>query len=154
MSNRQFVALTESIIQRGHKAFWSSKDPMSAVMFNGNGRPPDDDPIGQAIVRGHRKLVSDPNGPGWIALTLFCLARMAAVNATLGFDSDQWTDATLMWFDLDRFIFDGDGADVARLIVKLDRSFLDGQIATLVGDRLLHGLGEAAINASDTTLFH
>jgi len=153
LRNAAFVGIVRSIIERSHKAFWGDKDPTSALVFDANTRPPPGDPMAEAIVRAHRKLVADPSGAGWYALTLFCLARMAAVNAKTGYDSDQWTDLTLLWFDLDTKMFDGHGAAVATLIVRLDRDIMKGNLFQLIGDRSRHGLAEAAINATDAQLF-
>ncbi len=153
LDNAKFVALLQATIEAGHQAFWAQKDPLSALLFGGNQRPPEDDPIAQAIVRSHRRLTADKAGPGWTALALFSLARMVAVNAGLSYDRNQWSDVSFAWFDLDGKLFEGDGEAVAKLLVKLDRNVLRGDMAKLVGARMLHGLAEAAINARETALF-
>lgn len=86
-------------------------------------------------------------------MALFCFARMAAVMATRSFDSNEWTDLSFVWFELDSRLFDGEGVPTAKLLVKLDREAFRGDLAKLVGQRMLHGLGEAALNAWKTPRF-
>jgi len=153
LENSRFVALLQATINEGHKAFCAEKDPLSAAIFGGNTRLPEDDPKAQAILSAHRRLTEDKGGPGWTALSLFCFTRMVAVNAIRSYDSNEWTELTFLWFDLENKIFSGDGASVAKLLVKLDRENLRNSMAQLVGPRMLHGLAEAALNARETSLF-
>lgn len=148
----QFVALLEQCVKIAHQQFWKS-DPVQALVFGHNTRPPADDPLALAITQAHHRLAADPSNPRWLTLALFCVARMIAVNAKKGFDSDQWTDFTLLFFDLEKRLLNGDGLNLARGIVQANDRFFDGQLPQLIGGRMLHGLAEAAINAPRSRMF-
>ena len=148
----KFVALVERTVAIAHKGFWSS-DPAKALQYGGTGKAPDNDPRLLAIARAHRRLSSDLAGPGWVTLALFCLARMIAVNSQRLFDSDEWSDATFLWFALERDFLTADGASTAKLLVEADRKFFNNELAGLVGSRMMHGLAEAAVNAYDKPFF-
>ena len=150
--NAKFVDLLERTIAVGHRAFWATK-PGDALQFGQNGPAPDDDPIKLAMDFAHRKLLSDPAGPGWTTLALFCFARMIAVNSARMYHADQWSDASFHVFALERDFLMADGASTARLLVELDTKFFNRQIAETVGSRMMHGLAEASINAYDLPFF-
>ncbi|KVP39897.1 hypothetical protein [Burkholderia ubonensis] len=151
--NAKFVSLLESIVAIAHRSFWSS-DPANALRYGGNGKAPADDPRMLAIARAHRRLSSDPAGPGWVTLALFCLARMIAVNSQRLFDSNEWSDATFLWFALERDFLTANGASTAKLVVEADSKLFGHELAGLVGSRMMHGLAEAAVNAYDKPFFH
>ncbi|WP_250538983.1 MULTISPECIES: hypothetical protein [unclassified Caballeronia] len=111
-----------------------------------------DDPIVLAITRAHRKLTGDPRQPGWIALALFCLGRVIAVTSSKSYESDEWTNVTLMWFSLEESFLEGDGCDTAKAVLELKKELLP-DLPEIIGSRMMHGLAEAAINAGETRLF-
>jgi len=78
---------------------------------------------------------------------------MIAVNSARMYHADQWSDATLHVFALERDFLMADGASTAKLLVELDTKFFNRQIAEMVGSRMMHGLAEASINAYDLALF-
>jgi hypothetical protein len=148
----KFVDLLGHTVAVGHKAFWSTS-PAEALQFGQNGPAPDDDPRKLAMDRAHRKLLSDPAGPGWTTLALFCLARMIAVNSSRMYHADEWSDATFHVFALEREFLMGDGGATAKLLVELDTKYFSRQLADIVGSRMMHGLAEASINAFDLAFF-
>ena len=150
--NREFGKILETAIAIAHRDFWG-KDPVGALVFGLNARPPNTDSIAIAIAQAYRRLVGNAQDPGWTALALFTIARMIAVNGRRQFDSNEWTDASLAMFDLERFFLAGDGKNMAQALVVVNRRYFRGQLAQILGGRLLHGLAEAAINATGATIF-
>ncbi len=149
--NQKFVDFIDQMISIAHTKFWSS-DPYVALQFNKNQPAHPDDPIVLAITRAHRKLTGDPRQPGWIALALFCLGRVIAVTSSKSYESDEWTDVTLMWFSLEKLFLEGDGRDTAKAVLELKKELLPN-LPEIIGSRMMHGLAEAAINAGETRLF-
>ncbi|WP_198363776.1 hypothetical protein [Burkholderia ubonensis] len=150
--NAKFVALIERTVAVAHKNFWAT-DPAKALQFGGNRKPPEDDPCMLAITRAHRRLTSNPTGPGWITLALFCMARMIAVNAHTSFESDEWSEASFLWFALERDFLLADGASTAKMVLEADKRYLRGELPNIIGARMMHGLAEAAINGYDKPFF-
>jgi hypothetical protein len=150
--NRAFMGLIEASIRVAHKWFWKG-DPIEALMFDGNPRLHADDPIALGASRAFRRLVADPQDPRWLTLALFCLARAIAVNTKGNYHADAWTDATLVWFDLEKTFLGGDGPSFAQQICELDRDMFDGRLPEIIGTKMLHGMAEASINAYDKAFF-
>lgn len=151
-SNAKFARLTEACIDIAHRDF-IARWPVNALTFELNGRFPDDNPLSIAITRAYEYLVQDREEPRWQALLIFSLARMIAVNSKRGFESNQWTEATLMYFDMEKSLLSGDGAALARSVVKLDK-MSGSKLPDMVGPRMLHALAEAAINATGSSMFN
>ena len=152
LANARFVGLLQALAAKGHAVFWESKDP-GAALLSATGKIVGDAAQQAALERAFRKLAADQQSPGWTALSLFSMARMVAVNANRSYDSNEWSEASLFWFDLDTKLFEGAGPATAKLLLKLDRDILDGELVELVGPRMLHALAEAAYLTQEAALF-
>lgn len=130
--NRKFAEFVRKAISVGHQTLWASGDPAKALQFGDNGPSPPGDPIRTAIVQAHRRLAASPDDPGWITLSLFCLGRMVAVNASDGYKSDEWTEATFLILDLEKAFLLGDGPQFAKGIVKAERALFDATLADVI----------------------
>ncbi|WP_250482433.1 hypothetical protein [Caballeronia sp. GACF5] len=77
---------------------------------------------------------------------------MIAVTSSKSYESDEWTDVTLMWFDLEKSFLEGAGRDTAKGVLELKKELLP-DLPKIIGSRMMHGLAEAAINGGETRLF-
>lgn len=54
---------------------------------------------------------------------------------------------------MEKSLLSGDGAALARSVVKLDK-MSGSKLPDMVGPRMLHALAEAAINATGSSMFN
>jgi len=47
-----------------------------------------------------------------------------AVTSSKSYESDEWTDVTLMWFDLEKSFLEGAGRDTAKGVLELKKELL------------------------------
>jgi hypothetical protein len=151
VANPRFREFLTSCVKVAHRQFWGS-DPNAALQFGGNRLPPGT-PIADACARAHRRLASDPDDPRWRALAIVCLGRMIAVTTRAQFDSPEWTDFTVFMMQLERHFLLAEGKQVAHSLLRADKAYFEGQLVSLIGGRMLHGLAEVAINATHSRFF-
>ncbi len=149
---KEFRSLVSRIIDIGHAEFWKTS-PKEALMFGNNKELPDSAPLLIAYTKAHRHLCGNNESPRWISLVMCAFSRMIAVNSSMGFDSNEWTEFTLSWFDLEKLFLQGNGKRFASKLVSVDREYFEGKMSELNGSRLPHALAEMTINAPDTSFF-
>lgn len=147
-ANPRFREFLTSCVKVAHRQFWGS-DPNAALQFGGNRLPPGT-PIAEACARAHRRLASDPDDPRWPALAMVCVGRMIAVTTRGQFESPEWTDFTLFMMQLERHFLLAEGKHFAHALLRANKTYFDGQLVSLIGGRMIHGLAEVAINATDS----
>lgn len=151
--NKAFYRLINSIIEMGNDSAWKD-DPKKALMFGDNKMPPDDAPQLISYINVRKKLCANKFNAYWVALAISAISRMIAVNASRGFESDEWSDFTLAWFDIEKHFLSGDGKKLAKSLVSADSEFFENKMDTLIGTRLTHALAELSINTYDTDFFN
>lgn len=150
--NKSFCRLVDSIIKIGNDSAWKA-DPKKALMFGDNKMPPDDAPQLISYINVRKKLCASKHNAHWVSLVIASLSRMIAVNASSGFKSDEWSEFTLVWFDIEKQFLTGDGKAFAESLVSADNNFLDNKMDSLIGSRLIHALAEFSICTYDTDFF-
>jgi hypothetical protein len=150
--NKEFCRLIDSIIAIGNDSAWKD-DPKKALMFGDNKMPPDDAPQLISYINVRKKLCSNKFNAHWVCLAISAISRMIAVNASNGFKSNEWSEFTLAWFDIEKHFLSGDGKRLAEALVSADSEFFEGKMNSLTGTRLTHALAELSINTYDTDFF-
>lgn len=151
--NKAFCRLIDSIIEIGNDSAWKD-DPKKALMFGDNKMPPDDAPQLISYINVRKKLCSNKFNAHWVALAISAISRMIAVNASNGFESNEWSEFTLAWFDIEKHFISGDGKRLAESLVNADSKFFENKMNSLIGTRLTHALAELSINTYDTEFFN
>jgi len=150
--NQEFDQLIRSCVEASLAGIRDTH-PGGAFAFGGNTRSADDSPQVMAYRLAADHLIGNSGGARWLTLTLFALTRAIGVNASQGFQSDQWSEATLMWFQLERDWLNGNGEQVAKLLVEMNREIFSGAIPQIVGGKIDHALAELVLNAFDSRFF-
>jgi hypothetical protein len=150
--NPEFVEFLNVTLYFARRHFPAKAKP--PFMIDNDGRPVLDDPIAQAIERGCHRLLADPDEPRWLALSIFCLARIIAVNTARRFEMSEWDELTLATIDLEKTFLAGSGAVFARRMLQVNQDFFERRLPEYIGEHMFQGLLEAAINAPDTAFFH
>ena len=129
--NKNFCRLIDSIIELGNDSAWKD-DPKAALMFGDNKMPPDDAPQLISYINVRKKLCASKYNAHWVSLVIASLSRMIAVNASRGFKSDEWSEFTLVWFDIEQQFLSGDGKAFAESLVAADSKFFDNKMNSLI----------------------
>ncbi|CAH1590355.1 hypothetical protein THF1C08_30372 [Vibrio jasicida] len=150
--NKNFSKLIDSIIENGRETIWKT-EPQKALQYGDNLEPPANEPRLIAYINVRKKLCASERGSHWVALAIGAISRMIAVNASSGFDADQWNEVTLFWFELERQYLAGNGKEFAQTLINLDKNYFNNQLASMVGGKLNHALAELSVNAFDAKFF-
>ena len=150
--NRWFKDTIAQIAQDALPKIWASK-AVDILQYGDNRRPPDDAPQVQGINVAKRKLCADPSSPLWSALVIASLARAVGTNATHSFDSNEWSEVTMLWVSLDKSLITGDGKAFAQQLHSLERDCIDTALKDLLAPRMPHALAELSVNTLDTEFF-
>lgn len=151
-ANEKFSEMLNASIVLAHRSFWGS-NPDEALKGLLGSEVQGFHTVAPVLAPAYRRLTASETDPGWIALALFSIGRMIAVTGRREYESNQWTEASLLLFDVERAWLQGEGKALASLLVRYDAMAFRGKLAELLGPRMLHGLAEAAANIPEARLF-
>lgn len=107
----------------------------------------------RAYTATRERLLAEPSGPDWLALTMVCLGRAIATSAHEHFAEETWDELTSFMYGLESHFLAADGPRLADEVLEFDNVFYEDRLPEILGSRMPFGLAELACNMADTGLF-
>lgn len=107
----------------------------------------------RAYTATRERLLAEPAGPDWLALTMVCLGRAIATSAHEHFAEETWDELTSFMYGLESHFLAADGPRFADELLEFDNVFYEDRLPEILGSRMPFGLAELACNMADAGLF-
>jgi hypothetical protein len=97
----------------------------------------------RTLVSSQRFLLDNQSDPKWITLIHFCISRALATTARNGFESNEWSEGTMFFMQLDRAFSTGECKQFGRMLANemskyYDKDALPRMIGQNIGIGLIH----------------
>ena len=99
-------------------------------------------------------MLDNQSDPKWIALIHFCISRALATTARKGFESNEWSEGTMFFMQLDRAFSTGECKQFGRMLTQeMSKYYEKDALPRIIGQNVSIGLIHMVALDADAQFF-